>query len=156
MPVTAASDSRLTKNKVSLCGPFEMPSGKQLMARALKMSSSSSIGPDGRAPSELWRIRLWIWGQVAKVFSLIFLKRGQWSSVSVKSNEGPLPFFLLRTAFFALVYSSSSRWHDIWCPEVIFGGRPCADALRTALEIGEVSSLSVWIYRSFWALSSGN
>ncbi len=28
------------------------------------------------------------------------------------------------------------EWHDSWCPPTLRGGRPGADALRTALELG--------------------
>ncbi len=68
----------MTSRWTFLRGPSEMQTETHLMARAPKISSSSATGPDGRSPSELRSIPLWIWEEVAKVFALIFLEGKQW------------------------------------------------------------------------------
>jgi len=132
---------------------FSMPTGAQLQARANKMPSEGSTGPDGRAPSELKRLPLWLWNHVARFWEGIYLKGGEWPQSLLKAHvafipkAGGLPatpvnlrpITILSASyrvFSSCMFRQLLAWHDQWCPSTLCGGRPGADALQTAMELG--------------------
>jgi hypothetical protein len=130
-----------------------MPTAKLLFARASLLSDDSSTGPDGRAPVELKRLPIWIREHVAVFWQLIFEHGAPWPqdllkahvALIPKSNDGPRtpsnqrPITILSAhhrVFSSCMLTSLIKWHDRLSPPTLYGGKPGADALKTALEIG--------------------
>jgi hypothetical protein len=142
--------SSLKTNMPSLT--FSLPSAHDLWAWAKKMDASSPMGPDGRAPAELKRLPLWYWDQVALFWQTVFKgapRPTQPLQAHVafipKPGDGPKtasdlrPITILSASyrvFSSCMFRKLLKWHDSWCPEQICGGRPGADALRAAIELG--------------------
>ena len=117
------------------------------------MSSESSMGPDGRAPRELKYLPDWLWDFYAQIFEIIFLKGASWPLQLLQAHvvfvpkpggdsTSPAnlrPITILSAAyrvFSSCLFANLMPWHDAWCPTNICGGRPGADALSTAMELG--------------------
>ena len=45
------------------------------------------------------------------------------------------------------MFKSVVKWHDKWCPSTLCGGKPGADALQTALEIGLSLEEAITLHR---------